>query len=237
VRARQPGIIAFYLAGHAPGYGIPVGGVVVTEDIVIQAGGGCEHLLRRDLPAVPALHERRCGLGPATAVDRRGGDAHAAGVGSHRRSTAALQREEGRGSSASGEDLDGPPRSERQYIPVDDSFLDSDRVTRARDKAAAARLRRRRQSLRRDAGRRERRIRVGDDPLRQPRLWLANGESLLLRRRRLAVCQNSARTRGCAPTSRSAASTGRITRGELHVANRHIIVHGVLSARECLTPR
>ena len=60
---------------------------------------------------------------------------------------------------------------ERQYIPVDESRWDTGRIARARDQGrAAARLGRRRKSLRRNAGRRRRRVGLGDNPLRQPRL-------------------------------------------------------------------
>ena len=39
--AAYPGIIGFYLMPDAHlGYGIPVGGVAITEDVIIQAGSG-----------------------------------------------------------------------------------------------------------------------------------------------------------------------------------------------------
>ncbi len=77
---------------------------------------------------------------------------------------------------------------------------------RARQSVAAARLHRRRQSLHRDAGRSRRRLGVGHDPLRQPRLRLADRESLLPRRRGAARLAEES-PRGIVAARRRAART------------------------------
>jgi tRNA-splicing ligase RtcB len=139
--ASYPGVIAFYLMPDTHlGYGIPVGGVAVTEDVIIQAGSGydisCGVLYMR----VPALH-----ASDVADWDRRRQWINevemriATGVGSHRpkhmprfseKKVEEILRYGAKTLDVSAE------LCERQYIPVDESFLDSDRITRARDKAA-----------------------------------------------------------------------------------------------------
>ena len=139
--ASYPGIVAFYLMPDTHlGYGIPVGGVAVTEDVIIQAGSGYDISCGVIYLRVPGLHasdvadwdRRREWL---AAVEAR----IATGIGSHRPkhmprfSEAKVEEILRYGALPLGVSAD---LCERQYIPVDDSFLESDRVTRARDKAA-----------------------------------------------------------------------------------------------------
>ena len=139
--ASYPGIIAFYLMPDTHlGYGIPVGGVAVTEDVIIQAGSGYDI-------SCGVIYLRVPGLRASDVADwdkrRRWIDdvemRIATGVGSHRPkhmprfSEAQVEEILRYGAKTLGVHAD---LCERQYIPVDDSFLDSDRVTRARNKAA-----------------------------------------------------------------------------------------------------
>src|SRR5262245_55498017 len=84
--ASYPGIIAFYLMPDTHlGYGIPVGGVAVTQDVIIQAGSGYDISCGVIYLRVPGLHAsdvadwdtRREWL---AAVEAR----IATGIGSHR---------------------------------------------------------------------------------------------------------------------------------------------------------
>ena len=139
--ASYPGIVAFHLMPDTHlGYGIPVGGVAVTDDVIIQAGSGYDISCGVIYLRVPRLHasdvadwdRRREWI---AAVEAR----VATGVGSHR------PRQMPRFSEAKVEEMlryGAKPLGvradlcERQYIPVDDTYLDSDRITRAREKAA-----------------------------------------------------------------------------------------------------
>jgi tRNA-splicing ligase RtcB len=138
--AAYPGITGFYLMPDTHlGYGIPVGGVAVTDDVIIQAGSGydisCGVLYLRvpDLDAADVADEddRRRWI---RAVESR----VATGVGSHRprhmprfdeRDVEEILRY---GARALGVDA---RLCERQYIAVDDAALEAHRIARARDKA------------------------------------------------------------------------------------------------------
>jgi tRNA-splicing ligase RtcB len=121
------------------GYGIPVGGVAVTDGVIIQAGSGydisCGVLYLRvpELTAADVADEdkRRQWI---RAVESR----VATGVGSHRprhmprfdeRDVEEIFRY-----GAKALDVDAE-LCERQYIAVDDAALDPSRIRRARDKA------------------------------------------------------------------------------------------------------
>jgi tRNA-splicing ligase RtcB (3'-phosphate/5'-hydroxy nucleic acid ligase) len=138
--AAYPGITGFYLMPDTHlGYGIPVGGVAVTDDVIIQAGSGYDiscgvlYLQVPELSAADVADEdkRRRWI---RAVEAR----VATGIGSHRprnmprfdeRDVEEIFRY---GARALGVDAD---LCERQYIAVDDAALDADRIGRARDKA------------------------------------------------------------------------------------------------------
>jgi len=138
--AAYPGVIGFYLMPDTHlGYGIPVGGVAVTDDVIIQAGSGYDiscGVLYLNVPSLTAADvadedKRRRWI---RAVESR----IATGIGSHRprhmprfdeRDVEEIFRY---GAKSLGIDAD---LCERQYIPVDESALDSDRIGRARDKA------------------------------------------------------------------------------------------------------
>jgi tRNA-splicing ligase RtcB len=138
--AAYPGIIGFYLMPDTHlGYGIPVGGVAVTDDVIIQAGSGydisCGVLYLRvpELTAADVADENRRRRW-IQAVESR----VATGVGSHRprhmpRFDERVVEEIFRyGAKALGVDAD---LCERQFIAVDDAALDPGRIGRARDKA------------------------------------------------------------------------------------------------------
>ncbi len=138
--AAYPGIIGFYLMPDTHiGYGIPVGGVAVTDDVIIQAGSGYDiscgvlYLQVPDLHAVDVADEdkRRRWI---RAVESR----IATGLGSHRprhmprfseRDVEEIFRHGAKALQVEAE------LCERQYIDVDDDVLDSHRIGRARDKA------------------------------------------------------------------------------------------------------
>jgi tRNA-splicing ligase RtcB (3'-phosphate/5'-hydroxy nucleic acid ligase) len=138
--AAYPGVIGFYLMPDTHlGYGIPVGGVAVTDDVIIQAGSGYDiscGVLYLKVPALSAADvadedKRRCWI---RSVESR----VATGLGSHRprgmprfaeRDVEQIIRY---GAKALGVDADV---CERQYIPVDEAALDAERIGRARDKA------------------------------------------------------------------------------------------------------
>ena len=121
------------------GYGIPVGGVAVTDDVIIQAGSGYDiscGVLYMQVPELTAadvadedkrrqLDPRRRGTRrdrrrqPSTEADAALRRARRRGDFSLRRTSARCRRE----------------LCERQYIAVDDAVLDPDRIGRARDKA------------------------------------------------------------------------------------------------------
>ena len=138
--AAYPGIIGFYLMPDTHlGYGIPVGGVAVTDDVIIQAGSGydisCGVLYLRvpELTAADVADEdkRRRWI---RAVEAR----VATGVGSHRPRHMPRFRESDveeifrYGARALGVDAE---ICERQFIAIDEAALDPDRISRARDKA------------------------------------------------------------------------------------------------------
>jgi tRNA-splicing ligase RtcB len=138
--ASYPGITGLYLMPDTHlGYGIPVGGVAVTDDVIIQAGSGYDiscgvvYLRAPELSAAdvadPALRRRWIGE-----VETR----IATGVGSHR-ARRMPRFSEGRveeilhyGAKALGVPAE---QCERQFIEVDDRAFDADRIERARDKA------------------------------------------------------------------------------------------------------
>ena len=138
--AGYPGIVGFYLMPDTHvGYGIPVGGVAVTDDVIIQAGSGYDiscGVLYLNVPRLTAVDvadedKRRRWI---RAVESR----IASGLGSHRprnmprfseRDVEEILRY---GAKALGVDAD---LCERQYIDVDGDVLDSDRIARAREKA------------------------------------------------------------------------------------------------------
>jgi len=138
--AAYPGMIAFYLMPDTHlGYGIPVGGVAVTEDVIIQAGSGYDISCGVVYLRVPGLHasdvadrdKRRAWIDD---VELR----IATGVGSSRPkhmprlSEKKVEEILRHGAKAIGVRADV---CERQYIPVDEQYLDSDRIERARVKA------------------------------------------------------------------------------------------------------
>jgi tRNA-splicing ligase RtcB len=138
--AAYPGIIGFYLMPDTHlGYGIPVGGVAVTDDVLIQAGSGYDiscgviYLSVPELTAADVADEEQRKRW-IHAVEAR----VATGLGSHRprhmprfdeRDVEEIFRY---GARALGVDED---LCERQYIAVDDAALQTDRIGRARDKA------------------------------------------------------------------------------------------------------
>jgi tRNA-splicing ligase RtcB len=137
--ASYPGVIGFYLMPDTHlGYGIPVGGVAVTDDVIIQAGSGydisCGVLFLR-VPALTAadVADENKRLEWIRAVEAR----VATGIGSHRPRRAPRFSERDveeifrHGAKPLGVRAD---LCERQYIPVD-ATLDSDRIRRAREKA------------------------------------------------------------------------------------------------------
>jgi tRNA-splicing ligase RtcB len=138
--ASYPGMLGLYLMPDTHlGYGIPVGGVAVTEDVLIQAGSGYDISCGVVYLRVPELSAADV----ADPVKRRRWIREveariATGVGSHRprhmpRFAEAKVEEVLRfGAKALGVPAD---LCERQYIPVDDTVLDTDRIARARDKA------------------------------------------------------------------------------------------------------
>jgi tRNA-splicing ligase RtcB len=138
--AAYPGAIGFYLMPDTHvGYGIPVGGVLVTDETIVQAGSGYDISCGVLYMKVPTLHAEAV-VDPALRlrwireVERR----VATGIGSHRPDRApAVTRGlvdevllHGAQALAVSADL-----CERQYIPVDDGF-DPRTITRAYDKAA-----------------------------------------------------------------------------------------------------
>jgi len=138
--AAYPGMIGLYLMPDTHlGYGIPVGGVAVTQDTIIQAGSGYDISCGVVYLRVPDLHA-------ADVADwdkrRRWIDdlelRVATGIGSHRPkhmprlSESKVEEILRYGAKAIGVRADV---CERQYIPVDETSLDSERIARARDKA------------------------------------------------------------------------------------------------------
>lgn len=138
--AAYPGMIGLYLMPDTHlGYGIPVGGVAITEDVIIQAGSGYDISCGVVYLKVPALsaadvadwHRRRRWI---DCVEER----VATGIGSHRPlhmpDIAEHEIEDilRYGAQAIGVDADV---CERQFIAVDESVLKTDRIASARRKA------------------------------------------------------------------------------------------------------
>jgi tRNA-splicing ligase RtcB len=140
VAGAYPGMIGLYLMPDTHlGYGIPVGGVAVTDDVIIQAGSGYDISCGVVYLRVPKLHAADVAdWNKRTRWIREVEMRIATGVGSHRpkhmpRVSEAKVEEIFRfGAKAIGVSADV---CERQYIPVDESALDSNRIARARDKA------------------------------------------------------------------------------------------------------
>ncbi len=138
---QYPGMIAFYLMPDTHlGYGIPVGGVAVTEDVIIQAGSGYDISCGVIYLKVPDLHARDVASWSKREkwikeVERR----IATGLGSkrpkHMPRIADNKVEEifRYGAKALGVQADV---CERQYISVNESHLNTDRIERARNKAS-----------------------------------------------------------------------------------------------------
>jgi len=139
--AAYPGMIGLYLMPDVHlGYGMPVGVVAVTEDVVIQAGSGYDMSCGAVYLKVPEL----------TAADVADWDKRrrwideveqriATGVGSHRPKhlprLADVKVEEifRFGAKAIGVRAEV---CERQYIAIDESSLKTDRIARARSEAS-----------------------------------------------------------------------------------------------------
>ncbi len=156
--AAYPGAIAFYLMPDTHvGYGIPVGGVLVTDETIVQAGSGYDISCGVVYMKVPTLHAadvadwaRR--LRWIREVEQR----VATGLGSHR----PAQAPEVTGTLVDDVLLHGAKAlavsadlCERQYIPVDEGFVPR-AVTRAYDEGRPPVGQRRwGEPLHRDAGR------------------------------------------------------------------------------------
>src|SRR5690606_3446470 len=138
--AAYPGIIGLYLMPDTHlGYGIPVGGVAVTEDVIIQAGSGYDISCGIVYLHVPGLHASDV----ADATKRK----HwidevelrvATGLGSHRaKRMPRMSESKVEEILRYGAKAIGVPAEvcERQYIDVDDSALAPERIPRAREKA------------------------------------------------------------------------------------------------------
>lgn len=138
--ASYPGVIGLYLMPDTHlGYGIPVGGVVITEDVIIQAGSGydiscgvvCLHVSQLHAADVADWNKRKLWIDD---VERR----IATGLGSHRPkhmprlSESKIEEIFRYGAQAIGVCADV---CERLYISVDEASLDTDRIERARNKA------------------------------------------------------------------------------------------------------
>lgn len=138
--ASYPGIIGFYLMPDTHlGYGIPVGGVAVTEDVIIQAGSGYDiscGVVYLKVPSLSAADVADWDLRREwiNEVEQR----VATGVGSHRpKHMPKLEETQIEdifryGAAAIGVSADV---CERQYIDVDEAALETDRIRRARSKA------------------------------------------------------------------------------------------------------
>jgi len=138
--ASYPGIVGLYLMPDTHlGYGIPVGGVAVTEDVIIQAGSGYDISCGVVYLRVPGLHA--ADVADAAKRKRWIDEVElrvATGIGSHRpkhmprMSEAKVEDILRYGAKAIGVPAD---LCERQYIEVDESALVTERIPRARDKA------------------------------------------------------------------------------------------------------
>ncbi len=139
--ACYPGMIGLYLMPDTHlGYGIPVGGVAVTEDVIIQAGSGYDISCGVIYLKVPNLH-----ASDVTSWNRREQwikeveKRVAIGLGSSRPklmpriSDTKVEEIFRYGAKALGVQADV---CERQYIGVDEALLQTDRIERARKKAS-----------------------------------------------------------------------------------------------------
>lgn len=138
--AAHPGVKAVHLMPDTHlGYGIPVGGVVVTDDVLVQAGSGYDISCGVIYLEVPGLHAAQV-ADPARrkqwvdAVELR----VATGLGDHRPPRArAISYKDIQQIFRYGAQALGVPAElcERHYIEVDDDVFDERRVPRARAKA------------------------------------------------------------------------------------------------------
>ena len=138
--ASYPGLIGLYLMPDVHlGYGVPVGGVAVTEDVIIQAGSGYDISCGVVYLRVPELHASDVvGWGQRERWIREVELRVATGIGSHRAkhmprfSEKKVEELFRYGAESLGV---RPDVCERQYIPVDEQALDTRRVARAKEKA------------------------------------------------------------------------------------------------------
>jgi len=138
--ASYPGVIGMYMQPDCHvGYGIPVGGVAVTEDVIIQAGSGYDISCGVVYLKVPELHaqdvadwdKRRAWIDE---VELR----VATGLGSKRpKGMPSVTESKIEEILRYGAKAIGVPADvcERQYIEVDEQSLVSERIARARGKA------------------------------------------------------------------------------------------------------
>ncbi len=138
--AAQPGVKAIHLMPDTHlGYGIPVGGVVVTDDVLIQAGSGYDISCGVIYLEVPGLHASDI-ADPAKrkrwvdAVELR----VATGLGDHRPPAARdVSYKQVQQIFRYGAQALGVPSElcERHYIDVDEACFDERRVPRAQQRA------------------------------------------------------------------------------------------------------
>ena len=139
--ACYPGAIGMHLMPDTHlGYSIPVGGVLVTRDTIVQAGSGYDISCGVVYLQVPGISAE-----DVAPWDRRAAwiqsveDKIATGIGTHRprgmKRTSHRQVEEvfRTGAAAIGVSSD---LCERQFIPVDPKYFDSGRIEKARSRAA-----------------------------------------------------------------------------------------------------
>jgi tRNA-splicing ligase RtcB (3'-phosphate/5'-hydroxy nucleic acid ligase) len=138
--ASYPGALGVYLMPDCHlGYGIPVGGVLVTEDTIVQAGSGYDISCGVVYMEIPGLHASDVAdwskrIRWISEVERR----VATGIGSHRaplmthRSGSMLSEIFRFGAKPLGVSAG---RCERQFIPVSADFSER-RIPRAMEKAA-----------------------------------------------------------------------------------------------------
>jgi tRNA-splicing ligase RtcB len=236
--ASYEGVIGAYLMPDThTGYGVPVGSVIVTEDTIIQGGSGydisCGVLyMKADLNAgsVRSKHERGRW---AREVERR----IATGKGHHRPDRMPKFSRPGRRHPS--------PRREghrRQRRRVRATVHPRARRRRpdedrggAEERRHAARERRWREPLRRDAGRPRLGGGLRHGPLRQPRLRLADRQPLLPRGREAPGLPKNRREdswlRADEPLGKEYWAHHN-SAANFAVANRHIIVDGIRAATQ-----
>lgn len=139
--AAYPGMLGLYLMPDTHlGYGIPVGGVAITEDVIIQAGSGYDISCGVVYLRVPKLHATDV----ADAAKRRRWIDEvemrvATGIGSHRpRHMPRVSEPKVEEILRYGAKAIGVPKDlcERQFIEIDEQAFASARIARARDKAS-----------------------------------------------------------------------------------------------------